>query len=205
MFISADRGTAGILIEIEHRPDDHQYRAALIDALRDLIDEKSGNGVHLHLTGIAAQKHDVSAFIERDQRVLIPLAVVVLGAVLAAFFRRMLGVVLPLAVTGITVAWTLGAYHLAGLSVNAITALLPPVLMVLSLGVSVHIIQGWLEAPAGEPIARLRSVLRQLVFPCFFCTATTAIGFASLATSAMPAVQQLGFPPSASSSRSPSV
>ncbi len=195
LFIAADRHTAGILIEIDDRPGDTQYRARLIDALRGIIAERSGvPGIELHLTGIAVQKHDVSTLIERDRRLLMPLAVVVLGLVLASFFRNLLGVVLPLSVTGITVAWTLGVYQLAGLEVNAITALLPPVLMVLSLGVSVHLIQGWLEAGGGTPdrVARIEGVVRELVFPCFFCTLTTALGFGSLATSDMPAVKQFG-------------
>jgi len=120
--------------------------------------------------------------------------VVVLALVLASFFRSVLGVVLPLSVTGVTVAWTLGCYHLAGLAENAITALLPPVLMVLSLGVSVHLVQGWLDTSRrGEDrVARIREVVRRLVFPCFFCSLTTALGFGSLATSDLPAVQRFG-------------
>lgn len=195
LFVSPDRRTAGVLIEIEDRPGDTQYRAALIDALRELIDASGGDaGARLHMTGIAVQKHDVSTRIEHDRLLLMPLAVVVLGLVLASFFRSALGVALPLAVTGITVAWTLGAYQLAGFQVNAITALLPPVLMVLSLGVSVHLTQGWLDAGefGADRIARIRAVVRRLVFPCFFCTLTTAIGFGSLVTSEMPAVQLFG-------------
>ena len=194
LFISADRRTAGIVIEIEDRPGDTQYRARLIDALRALMAESQAEpGVALHLTGIAVQKHDVSEYIERDRALLMPLAVVVLGLVLAAFFRSGIGVVLPLAVTGVTVAWTLGVYQLAGLEVNAITALLPPVLMVLSLGVSVHLVQGWLDAPP-EPdrVTRIRGIARRLVAPCLFCTVTTAIGFGSLVTADMPAVRYFG-------------
>jgi predicted RND superfamily exporter protein len=194
LLVSRDRRSAGILIEIEDRPGDFRYRAHLIAALRGIVAEEARGGVGLFLTGIAVQKHDVSAMIARDQRLLMPLAVVVLAAALAAFFRSLLGVVLPLAVTGISVAWTLGAYRLAGLELNAITALLPPVLMVLSLAVSVHLIQGWLDAAdaAGSRIDRVRGVVRKLVFPCFFCALTTALGFASLAASSTPAVQQFG-------------
>ena len=113
---------------------------------------------------------------------------------LAVFFRNVLGVLLPLAVTGVTSVWTLGAYQLAGFDLNAITGLLPPVLMVLSLAVSVHLIQGWLDAPveAIDRVERILGVVRPLVFPCFFCSLTTAIGFASLVTSSMPAVRQFG-------------
>ncbi len=194
LFISADRHTAGLLIEIADRPGDEQYRAAIIAALRQIIAAESRDGVELHLTGIAVQKNDVSDYIQHDQRLLVPLAVAVLAAVLAGYFRSWLGVLLPLAVTGVSVVWTLGAYHLAGLDVNAITALLPPILMVLSLPVSVHVFHRWLDAPepTGDRVARLRGVLRELAFPCFFCTLTTAVGFGSLLTSDMPAVQQFG-------------
>jgi len=193
LFVAEDRRSAGVLIEIDDRPGDHHYRAAIIDALRELVTAESRGGIALHLTGIAVQKHDVSAFIQRDQRWLVPLAVVVLGLVLAAFFRSVLGVLLPLAVTGVTVTWTLGAYQLAGLELNAITSLLPPVLMVLSLAVSVHVIQRWLDATgSGNRVARLLSVVADVRFACFFCSLTTAIGLASLMTSNMPAVRYFG-------------
>ena len=51
LFVSADRRTAGLLIEIEDRPGDLQYRAAIIDALRGIIAEPRADGVSLHLTG----------------------------------------------------------------------------------------------------------------------------------------------------------
>ncbi len=65
--------------------------------------------------------------------------------------------------------------------------------MVLSLAVSVHLVQGWLDAPrSADRVARLRAIVRRLVFPCFFCTLTTTLGFASLATNDMPAVRYFG-------------
>ena len=66
--------------------------------------------------------------------------------------------------------------------------------MVLSLPVSVHLIQGWLDAEGTTEgrVARILGAMRKLLFPCFFCSLTTALGFASLATSSMPAVQQFG-------------
>lgn len=192
LLIGVDRRTAGILIELEERPGDTTFRATLIDALRALMADPD-HDVTLHLSGIAVQKHDVSAFIQRDQRLLIPGAVAVLALALFAFFRTALGVVLPLAVTAVSVVVTLGTYHLAGLEVNAITALLPPILIVLSLAVCVHLMQGWLDAaPTADPLDRILGVVRRLRFPIFFCALTTAFGFGSLITSDMPAVRQFG-------------
>jgi len=190
-LISADRRTAGFVLEFEDRADD-DFRAQAIAAVRAIMARSTQADIELHLTGVAVQKHDVSASTQRDQVILIPLALVILGAALLLFFRSWIMVLLPLTVTGIGVSWTLGTYHLAGLEVNAITALLPPVIMVLSLTVSVHIIQRWLDHEVVAPLARIRSVLRKLLFPCFFCSLTTAVGFGSLLMSNTPAVQQFG-------------
>jgi hypothetical protein len=192
LLIAADRRTAGLLIEVESAPGADPDPAVLITALRRLMAERRADGVDLYLTGLAVQKHDVSAYIAHDQRLLVPLAVATLTLVLAAFFRRVWAVALALAVTGSTVATTLGLYHLAGLELNAITALLPPVLMVLSLAVSVHLIQGYFDATAADPVARVRAAVRPLLFPCAFSALTTALGFVSLLANAVPAVRAFG-------------
>lgn len=191
-LISPDRTTAGIVIEMADRAEDDEYRADLIQRLRGLMASEVTAGVDLHLTGVAVQKYDVTQDIERDQRVLMPLAVLTLALILAAFFRSWLGVALPLCVTGLSVLATQALFHVTGFEVNAITALLPPVIMVLSIAVSVHIVQGWLQSTERDPIARIIGVARNLAFPCFFCSLTTALGFASLLVGDMPAVRQFG-------------
>lgn len=197
ILVSRDGRTAGIVVQLEHRPDDPEMRSRVIDAIRAEAAALRADGATLRLTGLPVQKHDVTELVARDQRVLIPVSLVVLGATLWAFFRRPLGVVLPLAVTALTVVWTVGAYALAGLRMNAITALLPPTLMVLSLAVSVHLLEGWLEegsidGEAPHPLERILRVWHRLRFPCVFCAVTTAFGFGSLATSEIPAVREFG-------------
>ena len=192
-LVSADRRTAGFLIDLQERPDDTTYRARLIGALRALAASEAGGGAELHLTGVPVQKHDVSAYVARDQRVLLPLAVLVLGAALAAFFRRAAGVLLPLGVAGITVVWTTGLYAATGHATNAITALLPPVLLTVALVVGVHVYDAWRGA-GGErdPAARALAAVRAVAAPAALCTVTTAQGFLSLGVSDLPAVQQVG-------------
>ncbi|HYC53574.1 MAG TPA: MMPL family transporter [Candidatus Binatia bacterium] len=193
-LISPDRTTAGLVIEIEDRPGDDQYRSNVIAALRSLMaQQEAAADVSLHLTGIAVQKHDVGVYVDRDRRVLMPLAALLLAVMLALHFRRLLGIVLPLAVTGISVAVTLGIYDLAGLELNAITALLPPVIMVLAIAVSMHLVQAWLRMPATlSPVERTLAAVRKMAFPCFFCSVTTSLGLGSLLVAELAAVQQFG-------------
>ena len=192
-LVSSDRQTAGFVIDVEDRPADTAYRTRLIAALRALAATEARDGATLHLTGVPVQKHDVSAYVERDRRVLLPLAVLALGAALAAFFRRPAGVLLPLGVAGVTVVWTTGLYAWTGHETNAITALLPPVLLTVALVVGVHVYEAWRTAAGeSEAPARALAAVRAVAAPAALCTVTTAQGFLSLGVSDLPAVRQFG-------------
>src|SRR5205085_9641354 len=108
------------------------------------------------------------------------------------FFRRPAGVVVPLGVAGLTVVWTTGLYAWSGHDLNAITALMPPVLLVIALAASVHVYEGWRAAPEGDGVERALGAVTAIAVPAGLCAVTTAQGFASLAVSDIPAVQQLG-------------
>ncbi len=193
LLISRDRRTAGVIIEAEERPGDDRHRGRLIDALRGLVFHEKGKA-EFHLTGIGVQKHDVARSIQRDQAVLIPVSILVLGLALALMFRRISGVVLPLAVTGMSLSWTLGIYALAGYSLNTITSLLPPVVMVLSITTSVHLYIGWLRIPeeSGDRAGLIARETETLFSPCLYTALTTALGLLSLTVSDIPAVRQFG-------------
>ncbi len=207
-LVSPDRSAAGIVIEIEDRPADTEYRSRLVEAVRALAPSVAARGGELHLTGVPVQKIDVSGYVDRDQRVLLPAAVVVLGIVLALFFRHLSGIAVPLAAAGLTVVWTIGAYQLSGHAINAITALLPPVLLVVALATTVHVYDAWLAghaplspggqhaaAPAGSATGVDRAVLavRAILVPALLCTVTTSQGFLSLMIGGdLPAVHQFG-------------
>jgi predicted RND superfamily exporter protein len=198
-IVSRDRRTAGFVVEIEDRSEDHEYLHAMIVAIRGLGARLGSDQVALRLTGVPVQKHDVSLYVDRDQRVLMPLAVAVMALTLAAFFRTVAGVLLPLAVAGATVVCTLGVYGATGHALNAITSLLPAVLLVVSVAASVHVYDFWREAhdesPADTPTARVGRVagaVLAVAVPATMCAVTTAQGFLSLGVSEVPAVRQFG-------------
>ena len=193
-LISADRKTAGLVVEIEDRPEDESYRTDIITTIRTIGARLEPQGTLLHLAGLPVQKHDVSDYVDRDQRLLLPLAVVILAATLGIFFRTLSGVAVPLGVAGITVVWTLGIYSLAGHELNAITSLLPPVLLVIALVGSIHVYDIWREGYAGgsDRRSRVEAAVRLVAAPACLCAVTTAQGFLSLGVSSMPAVQQFG-------------
>jgi predicted RND superfamily exporter protein len=195
LLISRDRRTAGIAIECDETPgpDADASRKGVIGSVRRLMARRSGEA-EFHLSGIAVQKHDVAEAVRRDKAVLVPLSMLVLAALLAITFRRLSGVLIPMAVKVASVAWTMGAYALAGFRLNPITALLPPLIIVLSISTSVHLYDGWLQIPAdsGDRTSRIIREVRRLFAPSLFTALATAFGLLSLAASDIPAVRQFG-------------
>ncbi len=193
-LVSANLETAALMIELEHHPGDDQQRPRILRALRAIMQEAPFDPAELHLTGIDAQKFEVTRLLARDQSVLIPASVLVLAAALALFFRRASGVVIPLAVTGVTLVWTLGCYGASGYALNTMTSLLPPVLMVLSVSTSVHLYENWLSRLPSSQDANgvIEATIRELRRPCSFTSLTTAFGMLSLVVSDTPAVRLFG-------------
>lgn len=206
-LVSADRRVAGIVVQIEDRPADTRYRRRLVSELRALAPDVAARGGELHLTGVPVQKIDVSESVDRDQGVLLPAAVVVMAITLGLFFRHIIGVIVPLGVAGLTVACTIGIYEATGHSINAITALLPPVLLVVALATTVHVYDAWLSghapplsgagaaapaAHAGDRVARSALAVRAVFVPALLCVVTDVQGFLSLALGDLPAVRQFG-------------
>lgn len=191
-LLSADGRTAGMLViptaSFEHRP------GPLVAGLRGLIDAQCRGPVECHLTGAAVQKHEVAALVRRDERVLVPVALAVMAALLAFAFRRPAGVVLPLAAALASLSVTLGLYALGGFTLNPITSLLPPVVLVLSISTTVHVYDAWQrQAPEkGEGRARVATAVEEVFLPCMLAALTTAFGLSSLGVSAIPAVRWFG-------------
>ncbi len=190
LLISRDQQTGLIIIDLAGDPNPQERGLA---AIEELLTTHYGDS-NWHLTGVPLQKLTVSRLIQRDQQVIIPFSVLVLGTLLLLVFRRFSGLLLPLAVMAISLCWTVGIYTLCGFSLNTITALLPPVIMVLSISTTVHLYSGWLHLAGkqGDPKPLIVRELKELFLPCLFTALTTALGLVSLTVSDIPAVKLFG-------------
>jgi len=193
LLISADHKTAGLVITLHDQRDHPTQRRRLIAEVRELMATLSKHA-EFHLTGVGVQQNDVADYIQRDQKVILPLVAVVLMVMLALIFRSFSGVLLPLLATGISLVWTMGLYTLFGFELNTITSLLSPVVMVLAVSNSIHLYNGWLHIDDADShrVARLAGKVDELLVPCLFTALTTALGLMSLTISSVPAVRQFG-------------
>ncbi len=190
-LLSKDGKTASLIIEIDRQATEKEKE----DLFYELYALKSKKGSsQLHMAGLPLQKREVSSLIQKDLDLIIPLSAVILAACLLFIFKSWLSMIITMLVTGISLMWTLGIYSTFGLSLNTITSLLPPVIMVLSVVNTVHILQSWREQTAKKiPLPLRSSYALKEVFPaCFFTTLTTSLGMGSLIINDIPAVQLFG-------------
>ena len=190
-FLSEDGQTAGLLITLssEQSRDD---RLDLFTKLRTEAPEQI-KGI-VHIVGLPLLKERVAHHIARDQSLIIPLSVIVMMIMLALLFRRVAGVLLPMLVVGMSLLSTLGLYAAFGLELNSITSLLPPVVIVLSVSVAVHLLEAWNQSINTGLRAddAVRAAAKKVWKPCVFTAAMTAVGLLSLCFSPVPAVKLFG-------------
>ncbi len=146
------------------------------------------------LVGFPVVDEAVGEMIRRDQRILLPLSVVVMGLLLVVMFRDITGLLAPMASVGLAVVWTLGIYAWQGNSLNVVTSLLAPVVMILALTTAVHVVDAYRSCRNGAtgPGDAAAKALRRVWRPCLFSALTTAAGLGSLACSSTPAVRLFG-------------
>ncbi len=120
-----------------------------------------------------------------------------LGLVLLLAYRTARGVLVPLATIAVAVLWTMGVVAWVGEPLNAVTALVPPLLTAIGLSYAVHVLTAYYEAlrDPGEGEAHAALVgraLTEVALPVVLTGVTTAAGLASLMLSPLAAVRDFG-------------
>lgn len=118
---------------------------------------------------------EIARAVLHDQRVFLPLVVFLLAGVLALAFRGPSGLLLPLGAVGSSLARTPAAYVACGKNLNAVTSLLTPVVMIVALSVSVHLLTGHRRGLAEglSPLDAAARAMWHLAVPCLLATLTT--------------------------------
>ena len=94
---------------------------------------------------------------------------------------------------GMSISWSLGFYSILGYNFNAVTVLLIPLILILSIADSIHIIQFFdeIKKDLNKKAAFIRTV-EYIAIPCFLTSITTACGLLSLTVSRIDAVKHFG-------------
>jgi len=190
-WISDDGSTLTVLAGLYRlSPKD---RRATLDALEQLAAD-APPGVDVRITGLAVVNRELDDALLRMARRFFPALLAVAVLLLAAVFRDVSGVVLPLLLVGICQCVVLGALGYAGHPLDLVLIILVPLLFVIVLATAVHVLcyHRRLRRDGLGPEQATRATYEVKTWPIVWTGATTAVGFGSLAVSGVPPVRALG-------------
>ena len=194
-LLTADRKATVIYVYINTKLS----RSELMDKttiLRARVDDFKH--AHTNLTasvgGTYSSYNDIMEMMNRDNRILIPVAAILVVIILFLTFRRFSDIFLCALVIGLGSMWAVGAMGHLGLDFTMVHVALIPLLLGMGANYSIYILSRYYEG-RGKMLRAEKAVVISvgtIGVAVLMCMVTTVIGFASFSISDLPPIQTLG-------------
>lgn len=197
-LVSRDRRLAAFYVTQAPGDESDDARAAFVAEMRAFFSPQGalGQGEVAHLEGYAIARDSVLGQILDDSWSLFPLAFGLLLLVLALLFRQLVAPLLALTVIAGSCVWTLGAMAWLDIPLNTLSACIPVMVLVASVGDVVHLLTRF-QAFRAQGQAResaLTAAVHHVAGPCLLTSLTTAAGFGCLGLSQVELLSEFGLP-----------
>lgn len=198
--LNPDRTAARIDVILSVKSDTQQARDLVSGPIRSTIEKNTPENTEAHITGTAAVFADIATAVEKDLRLVFPIAAALIGLILLLLLRSVLAPLVLMVAVGLGFAATLGAGTLAFqhlLERPGISFTLPLVLFlfVVALGTDYNILISDRIKEEMDKQVTVRHAVAEAVRHTAPAIATAGLvlagSFASLV--ANPATQEVGF------------
>ena len=194
MFVSADRRTTGLVLEISRSGNTVEGKRALVTALDAIVeDEQARSGIRILMTGTPVLDHRVFVTNERDLFSLYPFIVPVIFVICLFVFGRIADALIPLMVVGIAITWAYGLMGACGIRSTLLTSAMIPLLLAIGVADSVHVLSDYRRR--AEQLPRTAAIVASVARtwrPCLFTTLTTVAGLLALLVSSLQPIREFG-------------
>lgn len=190
-LVSRDGRVAVIAVRLADATDVDRLGGAVIEHIGTAL---APLGVPWYVTGVGVVTDALNRATRSSAATLMGASGVLIVALLWLGFRRLVPVLVTLAVVTVSAVWLMGLYGFLGRDVNMFTLVMPTVLMVTGTAGCVHVLRHFARAspPPGGRRERVVHGVGYALPPCLLSAVTTAFGFLALATSELAAVRDLG-------------
>jgi uncharacterized protein len=196
-FVNVETNTAAIIVKINDISGDIEYRKRIIDRIEEILDRdlaEHQDQTPTYVAGIPAIKTAIAEAINSDQKIMVPVVLLVTCFFLYFIYRTLQGVLLPLIAILAASLWTAGLMSAFGYSLTITSTMIFPVIIVIGVATSVHIFSQYFEDThyIDETHPTLLHTLSHMIVPCFLTSLTTAAGFLSLCVARIEPIRQAG-------------
>jgi predicted RND superfamily exporter protein len=147
-----------------------------------------------HITGLPVANDTFGVEMFKQMAISAPIAMLAIFLLMLFFFRKLILIISPLVLAGLTVACTMGLLVITGNTVHIMSSMIPIFIMPIAVLDSVHILSEFFDR---YPLLKSREktisvVMKELFSPMLYTSLTSAAGFFSLALTPIPPVQVFG-------------
>jgi predicted RND superfamily exporter protein len=200
-LVSDNLSAAQVIVNLDVKTEDSglpEVTASLV-TIRETAKKMFAGHAEVYVTGLPVISATINEAMGTDIVTLIPLAVLVVLAVLFFSFRRLAFVTLPLLTVIAAVIWTIGAMPLFGIKLSILSTVLPVILIAVGSAYGIHVVTHYMEDTRNRPLgveehrALVFSLMRKLIKPVFLAALTTFAGFVSFCFTAIVPIREFGY------------
>ncbi len=155
-------------------------RSKVIIAITDIGDAfGKAHNIEMHYSGLPLIRTEMAMRVQKEMKLFLILSFVLTAVILILFFRSFTAVLSSMLVVAIGVIWSVGTIELLGYKITLLTALIPPLVVVIGIPNCVYLLNRYHFEYAKNP-NKMRSLLRmvdRMGVVTFFTNLTAAIGF----------------------------
>jgi predicted RND superfamily exporter protein len=189
-------GYAHALLRLQVRPELPQaLKIEYAEQLQELTGEYfSRYGVKAEVSGETYIMKDIQSLSMRDGLILGLAALFFIMLVLFFTFRKLLDVILTLAVVLISTLWVFGLMGFTGVRFTIVSIAIVPLLLGIDIAYSIHILTRYYEERDRGAGARESAVVSVVTVgvAVFLAAVTTMFGFSSFSISSLPPIRDFG-------------
>lgn len=192
-LVSLAADATALVVYFNNYSDQEYIRGGLHDAIMQIVHEEQGQN-EVFMTGTPYFQFAMVELLVDDLMWMPLLISLILAIILAIVFRTVVGVVAPLLTVGVGVVLTLGTISALGYSLSMISALVPPLLMILGFTYAVHVTSEYHQQrrhPESHAPVMLQT-LKHMTVPVVLTGLTTIAGFIALMANPITAVREFG-------------
>lgn len=151
-------------------------------------------GIEMHVSGLPLIRTQVAVLVQKEMKLFLLASVVLSALILLLFFRSLSAMTLSLLVVGIGVVWSVGFLQLLGYKISLLTALIPPLVVVIGIPNCIYFLNKYHVAynETGNREKALVTMVEKMGVVTLFCNITAAIGFAVFALTESALLKEFG-------------
>lgn len=177
-----DSNSYMLLITANKAIMDSKERVPFMKALKkELNDFSTDNNLPARVTGLPYIRVETAKMIKKEMFLFMFLSALVTAIILFLFFRSFRTLFFSLLVVAIGAIWAIGTMSLLGFEITLLTAMLPPLLIVIGIPNCIFMINKYHAeyTTHGNKIMALQRVIMRVGNAIFLTNLTTASGFAT--------------------------